>query len=185
GRPPGKRRHGQGHGARRAGVTECGDARIRGSCRKRCGENFEWHLAGRRARTGAVEEIAHSADVWSWTIFQPSENLRKSSVKSPCGVLSSFIVSFHSPRTKAASGGERRYFEIRKPKLSHLMSLALISFAITLKGSLPACSHVRAGKECQVWRIPVAGHKGFEVMPVPGVLLAHEHIANGCCDLCV
>jgi len=47
-------------------------------------------------------------------------------------------------------GRERRYLEIRKPKLSHLVALALISFAIALKGSLPACSHIRAGEECQV-----------------------------------
>src|SRR5437016_2487387 len=56
------------------------------------------------AHTAAVDDIAHPADAWPWTIFQPAQNLRKSSVNSPCGVLSSFIVSFHSPRTKAASG---------------------------------------------------------------------------------
>src|SRR4029077_19159033 len=52
-----------------------------------------------------LEPPAHSAaDVWSCTIFHPSENLRKTSVKIPCGVLPSESVKCHAPRTKAASG---------------------------------------------------------------------------------
>ena len=47
-------------------------------------------------------------------------------------------------------GRERRYLEIRKLKLPHLVALAFVLFPIALKGILPASSHIRAGEECQV-----------------------------------
>src|SRR2546428_3776523 len=46
----------------------------------------------------------YSTADWSWTIFQPSGNLRKINVNSPCGVFPSDIVRWNSPRTNAASG---------------------------------------------------------------------------------
>src|SRR5271165_3342500 len=72
-----------------------------------------------------VFEGYSAAEVWSWIIFQPSGNLRKTSVKRPCGVFPSDNVNCHAPRTKAAPGpsfstrrSEKSNFPISCPGLA-------------------------------------------------------------------
>src|SRR5947209_319188 len=90
--------------------------------------------ARRNSCAGTGEELVRAyingegdysaADVWSCTIFQPSENLLKISVNSPCGILPSGMVKCHVPRTKAASDprgsirrSENSSFPISRPSL--------------------------------------------------------------------
>jgi hypothetical protein len=54
------------------------------------------------------------------------------------------------------------------------MTRARVRGAIAAKRGLPALVFARSGEKSQLWRIPVARHKSFEIMPIPRILLRSQ-----------
>ncbi len=112
-------------------------------------------------------------------IFQPSGNLRKISVKRPCGVLPSDIVSCHDSADERGVWAEHLYSQIGKIQLAHFVAGTRVRRLVAVDRGLPAFGLFRARKEGQVGRIPVARHEGVEIVAIPGVLLSVEDLLDG------
>src|SRR5260370_33055060 len=54
------------------------------------------------------------------------------------------------------------------------MTRVCVRSGIAGKRGLPALVFARSGEKSQLWRIPVASHKSFEVMPIPRILLSSQ-----------
>ena len=68
--------------------------------------------------------------------------------------------------------------ETAKFQLAHFRAGALVVLAVTVERRLPAAGDAAAGEKRQVFGFPIARHKAFEVVAVPGVLLAIEKSAD-------
>ncbi len=73
---------------------------------------------------------------------------------------------------------ERFYLQIAERQRSHRISIGLIPLPIPIQRRLPPFCLRRAGKESQLWRIPVAGHELFQVVTVPRVYLILQNRTN-------
>src|SRR4029077_14950869 len=55
------------------------------------------------------------------------------------------------------------------------MTRAGVRSAIAVKRGLPALVFAGTGEKSQLRRMPVAGHKSFEVLPIPRIPLGSQH----------
>lgn len=69
--------------------------------------------------------------------------------------------------------------EIRESEPTHRSPVMSVVLAVGLNRRLPAAADVATGGKDELGAMPVAGHEGGEVTPVPGGGLPSEQVTNG------